>query len=152
MSAICHLRDKNGSTKGTVIFTGTDVGVKVSVMIYSGALTPGNHGFHVHEKGGINLTCEEMGGHFNPDGTNHGGRYSFVRHVGDLGNIVVNNRGGCKQVFIDNVISLEGRNNIIGRSLVVHTNEDDLGMSDHELSKTTGNSGSRELCGTILSL
>ena len=46
-------------------------------------------------------------------------------------------------------ISLFGDNNILGRSCVVHENEDDLGRGRHELSKTTGNSGPRVACGVI---
>jgi len=32
---------------------------------------------------------------------------------------------------------------------VVHANPDDLGRGDHNLSKTTGNSGPRLACGVI---
>jgi superoxide dismutase, Cu-Zn family len=46
-------------------------------------------------------------------------------------------------------MSLYGFHSVIGRSLVVHTDRDDLGLTDHPLSKTTGNSGGRLACGII---
>ena len=42
-----------------------------------------------------------------------------------------------------------GEYSIIGRSVVVHANEDDLGKTDHPESKKTGNSGPRVACGVI---
>lgn len=33
--------------------------------------------------------------------------------------------------------------------MVVHADEDDLGKTSHELSKTTGNAGDRWACGVI---
>lgn len=44
---------------------------------------------------------------------------------------------------------MSGAHNIIGRTLVVHADPDDLGVGGHELSKTTGNAGARVGCGVI---
>ena len=49
----------------------------------------------------------------------------------------------------DSMISLTGENSIIGRTVVVHADVDDLGQGGHELSKTTGNAGARSACGVI---
>ena len=51
--------------------------------------------------------------------------------------------------IFDNMISLYGPHNILGRSIVVHAMEDDLGLGDNAQSKISGNSGSRLGCGVI---
>ena len=35
-------------------------------------LSPGLHGFHIHETGDLSDECRGAGGHYNPGGTNHG--------------------------------------------------------------------------------
>jgi len=50
-------------------------------------LTDGEHGFHIHQYGDLTDGCDSACAHFNPDGTEHGGLNSEVRHLGDLGNI-----------------------------------------------------------------
>lgn len=47
------------------------------------------------------------------------------------------------------MISLFGENSVLGRSMVVHAKEDDLGRGGDEESKKTGNSGKRLACGVI---
>uniref|UniRef100_Q5QE66 Superoxide dismutase [Cu-Zn] n=2 Tax=Lasius niger TaxID=67767 RepID=Q5QE66_LASNI len=123
---------------GPVIITGTIHG-----------LTEGLHGFHVHEKGDLSDGCTSAGAHFNPDNVTHGAPEDTVRHVGDLGNIQANSEGEATVNITDSMISLTGPNNILGRSIVVHSGEDDLGKGNHSLSSTTGNSGSRWACGVI---
>ena len=52
-------------------------------------------------------------------------------------------------VLDDAQVQLFGVNSVIGRSCVLHKNEDDLGTTEHPDSKTTGNSGPRIACGVI---
>lgn len=51
--------------------------------------------------------------------------------------------------IVDRQVKLIGPHSIIGRSVVVHGSEDDMGRGGHELSLTTGNSGSRVAGGVI---
>ena len=71
------------------------------------------------------------------------------RHVGDLGNIKTNEEGVGYLALSDKLITLFGENSILGRSVVIHAKEDDLGRGVDEESKKTGNSGKRLACGAI---
>lgn len=78
------------------------------------------------------------GGHYNPDKLHHGARDASVRHVGDLGNVAADDNGVVSTSYSDNVITLFGHRSIIGRAVVVHAAEDDLGRTDHPDSSKTG--------------
>lgn len=112
-------------------------------------LAKGLHGFHVHEFGDNTNGCISAGAHFNPYGKDHGAPTAQVRHVGDLGNVEASGDGVAKVSITDSLISLEGDLSVVGRTLVVHGDPDDLGLTGHELSKTTGNAGARVACGVI---
>lgn len=133
---------------GNVVFTETADGVRVSGSIVG--LPAGKYGFHVHELGDVS-TCDATGAHFDPDGNTHGGRDHEVRHVGDLGNVqFVGTENAVAAIdFVDSVITLRGRNSIVGRALVLHEQEDDLGLGGNEASLNTGNAGPRVACGVI---
>ncbi|KAL2918278.1 Superoxide dismutase [Cu-Zn] [Polyrhizophydium stewartii] len=87
--------------------------------------------------------------HFNPFGHTHGAPEDSVRHVGDLGNVIVGQDGTVKATITDAHVKLIGIHSVIGRTIVLHADEDDLGKTTHELSKTTGNAGGRIACGVI---
>jgi Cu-Zn family superoxide dismutase len=110
-------------------------------------LEPGDHGFHVHEFGDMSKGCESMGGHYNPDGAEHGNEDSG--HVGDLGNINADDNGVATIKKISKRIDLFGDRSIVGRGLVVHKDPDDLGQGNDEESLKTGNAGDRLACGVI---
>lgn len=112
-------------------------------------LTVGNHGFHVHEKGDLKEGCKSTGAHFNPESNVHGAPEDTIRHVGDLGNIKANAEGEAVIDITDKVISLTGPNSILGRAIVIHSQEDDLGKGNSPLSNSTGNAGDRWACGII---
>lgn len=112
-------------------------------------LTPGKHGFHVHEYGDRSAGCTSTGGHFNPYNKVHGAPTDEERHAGDLGNIIADETG-CACVDIkDTKVTLIGLDSVIGRAIVVHEGEDDLGQGGFDDSKTTGHAGDRQSCGVI---
>ncbi|VDN87769.1 unnamed protein product [Brugia pahangi] len=75
-----------------------------------------------------------------------------MRHVGDLGNIVAGADGTAHIDISDKHVQLLGPNSIIGRSLVVHADQDDLGKGvgdKKDESLKTGNAGARVACGIV---
>lgn len=145
--AVCVLEGDKG-VKGTINFTETADG-KTSVTGQIDGLKPGNHGFHIHQFGDYSGGCVSAGSHFNPSGKQHGGPADEDRHAGDLGNVVADEAGKVTVDIVDAQIPLTGPNSIIGRSVVVHADEDDLGKGGFEDSRTTGHAGGRLACGVI---
>ncbi|KAM0856233.1 hypothetical protein ACQ4PT_049261 [Festuca glaucescens] len=134
--------------EGVVTLTQEDDG-PTSVSVRITGLTPGKHGFHLHQFGDTTNGCISTGPHFNPDGLTHGAPEDEVRHAGDLGNIVANAEGVVETTIVDSQIPLSGPNAVVGRAFVVHELEDDLGKGGHELSLSTGNAGGRLACGML---
>lgn len=106
-------------------------------------------GFHIHEFGDNTNGCTSAGPHFNPFGKTHGAPEAEVRHVGDLGNVKTDAKGVTKGSKQDSLIKLFGPTSIIGRTVVIHAGQDDLGKGDSEESLKTGNAGGRSACGVI---
>ncbi|HKJ43190.1 MAG TPA: superoxide dismutase family protein [Sunxiuqinia sp.] len=141
--AVCVIHPTEGNTvHGVVTFTKVDGGVRIVGDLEG--LTPGKHGFHVHQYGDCSgLDGKTAGGHFNPENMKHGGPNDVERHVGDLGNIEAGDDGKAHYERVDKVISLNGKHSIIGRAIIVHAGEDDL------TSQPTGAAGARVACGVI---
>ncbi|XP_057956006.1 superoxide dismutase [Cu-Zn], chloroplastic [Malania oleifera] len=138
----------NSKVEGVVTLTQDDGG-PTTVNVRVTGLTPGSHGFHLHEYGDTTNGCISTGAHFNPKGMTHGAPEDEIRHAGDLGNIVANADGVAEATIVDKQIPLSGPDAVVGRAFVVHELEDDLGKGGHELSLTTGNAGGRLACGVV---
>ena len=134
---------------GSACFTqrGSDVVVKADFCVAE--LGDGLRGFHVHESGDTALGCASMGAHYDPRGHGrHGGPGSASRHAGDLGN-VTSVRGCVRETKVMPGVALQ---DVVGRGLVVHAEEDDLGTGTgaaRDESWKTGNAGARVACGRI---
>lgn len=79
----------------------------------------GMNGIHIHELGDMSNGCESAGPHFNPTRSEHGAQTDTERHVGDLGNMVIDSTGTGTIDVWDNLIALDGQHSILGRSIVV---------------------------------
>jgi len=129
-------------TRGTINFEQLATGIHIHGTI--SGLKPGKHGFHIHTFG--NCSCPDAtcaGGHFNPTNQPHGAPSDKKRHVGDLGNIIADNNGTASIDAMDSIITLNGPHSIIGRSVIVHEQHDNL------TSQPTGSAGKRVGCGVI---
>lgn len=133
---------QNNNVHGTVTFTQEGSGLRV-VADFTG-LTPGDHGFHVHEKGDCSAPDgSSAGGHFNPGGHQHGAPDAAEHHIGDLGNVTADESGKAHIDRVFEFLTLSGTNSILNRSVIIHAAKDDL------TSQPTGNAGGRVGCGVI---
>jgi Cu-Zn family superoxide dismutase len=141
---------KDKDIKGVIELQENNNKVVININLKSNKYKNSIHGFHIHEAGDLTDNCMGACGHFNPYNKNHGGPESSERHVGDLGNIKFDNKGVCNMILEDKLVKLRGtKANVIGRSIVIHSKEDDLGLGGNEDSLKTGNAGKRLTCAVI---
>ena len=159
MNAICvFTNNMNKKINGTVFFKETQRGLQIKISI--SGISPGKHGLHIHEYGDLTEGCSSLCSHFNPTNSVHGGRNSEARHLGDLGNVIADKNGNVEMTIYDKDLKITGDYGIVGRSVVLHADEDDLGKGGikngeifdeekHKESLKTGNAGKRIACGII---
>ena len=138
------------SVKGEVVFKQRKGGVEVNATFTQLA---GNHGFHIHKAGdlrgeGCKGACDHYHigppqHHGGPPQTRSGqpGQTKKQRHTGDLGNVT---EGSYRYVLKDVLVE-----DLFGRSVIIHADEDDYGLGGFEDSLTTGHSGKRIACAVI---
>jgi Cu-Zn family superoxide dismutase len=135
------------NVSGTISFT--QIGSQLNIDARIEGLTPGQHGFHIHEKGDCSAPdATSAGGHFNPGGTEHGDPAAAMHHHGgDFGNLVADASGKASlQLTVPTsqiTLAKDVPNSIVGRGVIIHADPDDL------KTQPTGNSGKRLACGVI---
>ena len=142
--AVAVLHPSAGNkVNGAVTFTPVADGVQIHAEL--AGLTPGKHGFHVHEFGDCSAAdASSAGAHFNPTNQPHAGPDTAARHEGDMGNVEADASGNAKLDYVDHQISLANdAKSAIGRSVVVHAKPDDL------KTQPSGDSGARIACGVV---
>ncbi len=109
-------------------------------------VSPGAHGFHIHEGSQCGVDGQAAGGHFNPYQTPHGFLLTqgFEQaHAGDLGNLAIPESSQAQwQALIPGLSLGQGPLSVANRTIVVHAQADDFGQP-------TGNAGGRIACGII---
>jgi superoxide dismutase, Cu-Zn family len=138
------IEPRSGSNAGgQVTLTATKDGVRVEVLVTG--VSPGNHGLHFHENGDCSAPdATSAKGHFNPMQHPHGLPDVEPRHLGDLGNILVDASGQGKLVFSLAGATLDrgATNSLRGRAVILHDKTDDG-------SQPVGNAGARIGCAVI---
>lgn len=128
--------------RGAINFYQSGDTVRVEAQVTG--LTPGEHGFHIHEKGDCSAPdASSAGGHFNPDGMPHGGPGEHRRHVGDFGNLQADANGIARYTGSFTNLAFEGARSVVGKAVIIHAQPDDL------KTQPTGNAGGRVACGVI---
>ena len=144
VEAVADLAPTAGNTaKGTVTFTQKD-GTVLVIAKMSG-LTPGNHGFHIHEKGDCSAAdAMSAGGHFNPMDKPHAHPSVADRHTGDMPMLVADASGNATLTTELTLMRIgAGANDIVAKSVIVHKDPDDF------KTQPTGNAGARSACAVI---
>lgn len=131
------------TTTGTVVLV--QKGSDIEVTAHVAGLTPGAHGFHIHEKGDCSAPDGmSAGGHFNPGGQPHGHPHKGPHHAGDMPMLETDGYGNARLVAVLPGLTLAGANGIVGKGVIVHAAPDDF------KTQPTGNSGARMACGVIV--
>ena len=141
------IKKSDGSPAGTATFKEAKDGKGLSITVKLHDIPFGEHAVHVHQ----NATCDApdfkgAGGHFNPDGKQHGMENSMGHHAGDMPkNISIGeNHMGEITYKVDYLTLAPGApNSVLGHAIVVHEKADDM------KTDPTGNAGNRIACGLI---
>ncbi|HYA58918.1 MAG TPA: superoxide dismutase family protein [Burkholderiaceae bacterium] len=138
-SARADLGPASGSAASGAILVRALSGGGVHLDVKVSGLTPGVHGFHVHEVGDCSAPdASSAKGHFNPTGKPHGS------HAGDLPDLTADASGiAVLSVDVPGLTLDDTAMSIMGRAFVVHADPDD------HVSQPAGNSGKRVACGVI---
>lgn len=141
--------DGVGKSAGTITLKDTKGGLQLTPHLKG--LPPGEHGFHVHEKGSCEpgMVNNQMaaggaaGGHFDPKGTKaHKGPMATDGHQGDLPFIVVAADGTATKAVVAPHLKLA---DVKGRAVMVHVGGDNYSDTPAPL----GGGGGRLVCGVV---
>lgn len=141
-NTIVHIysTEQKGKELGTITVTETKYGLLFTPNL--AGLTPGLHGFHVHQ----NPSCENQGmaagGHLDPSHTNkHLGPYNNQGHLGDLPALFVDENGKATLPVLAPRLKLK---DIQNRSLMIHA-----GGDNYSDNPKMGGGGARVACGVV---
>lgn len=139
--------DVEGNEIGTATVMQTPTGIVIEAR--ADGISPGEHGFHVHETGACEPETEfqSAGGHLAGD-MKHGFLVEGGPHPGDMANVHVQDDGVLHVEVFNDRISIGGDDggrldDADGAALMVHS-----GPDDYE-SQPSGDAGSRVACAVI---
>lgn len=141
--------DGLGKSAGTISLKDTKGGLEITPNLTD--LKPGEHGFHVHEKGscmpgmvnGKMAPGGAAGGHLDPKGTKaHKGPMAMDGHQGDLPFITVAADGTAKKAVVAPHLKLA---DVKGHAMMVHVGGDNYSDKPEPL----GGGGGRLICGVV---
>ena len=106
-------------------------------------VSPGAHGFHLHEVANCQNGAQAAGGHWDPQKTDkHLGPYNNLGHLGDLPALTVNADGTATLPVLAPRLKSK---DLKGHALIIHEGGDNYSDSPQKL----GGGGARVACGEV---
>uniref|UniRef100_A0A8D0H944 Superoxide dismutase [Cu-Zn] n=1 Tax=Sphenodon punctatus TaxID=8508 RepID=A0A8D0H944_SPHPU len=131
---------------GKVLFKQAYPDGKLEAVFYLDGFPPDSNltgrAIHIHKLGDLSDGCDSTGGHYNPFNVDH------PRHPGDFGNFF-SKEGKIRKYRPNLLATMFGAYSILGRSVVIHEQEDDMGKGGNKASLENGNAGRRLACCVI---
>lgn len=130
-----------GKALGDIHIEAAQCGVLLKPNLHG--LSPGIHGFHVHEKPSCADRAMAAGAHLDPTATGkHNGPYVADSHLGDLPVLIVDKKGRATLPVLVPRFTLDSLKN---HALMIHAGEDNYSDRPQKL----GGGGDRIACGII---
>jgi Cu-Zn family superoxide dismutase len=144
---IVPIKGSTGQDAGSATFQESKDGKRLTITVKLKNVPSGNHAIHIHQ----NPVCDApdfkgAGGHFNPDGKQHGMDNPMGHHAGDMPhNLSIGQyQTGEITYKVDYLTLAPGApTSVLGHSIMVHESADDM------VTDPTGNAGNRIACGVI---
>lgn len=130
-----------GKFIGNIVATDTQGGLML--VPHLTGLTPGAHGFHVHQNPSCNDNGMAAGGHLDPNNTNqHLGPYNNNGHLGDLPVLIVSQNGNATTPVVAPRLNTAL---LRGHTLMIHQ----FGDNYSDIPEPNGGGGPRIACGIV---
>ena len=144
-TALATIGETNESgVAGKAVFT--QIGDNIKLVVSLANASSGEHAVHIHATGDCSAPDgTSAGGHWNPTGVAHGKWGEGEFHLGDIGNMTVDDQGMGKIELTTNLWEMNTGSDIdiVGKAIIVHAGADDF------VSQPSGNAGARIGCGVI---
>lgn len=137
-----------GAEIGTLMLADTDEGLRIEAAL--NGLPPGDHGFHLHEKGSCDPGQKDgktaagigAGAHYDPNATGKHLGPEGAGHRGDLPVLHVDENGAATGIVFAHHLKLA---DVRGKSFMIHAGGDNYSDKPEPL----GGGGSRIACGVV---